>query len=105
MLPVSGTATDPPPDSSVRNVEQGAQVSLECIKPAEALTIEWSREYDLDLPSQSYFEGDMLVIPRIKFEDDGTYYCTAVYPGGIRLPSSTKLNVLGERKRCHTVVS
>lgn len=77
-------------------MDEGGQITLECRKPADAVKIEWSREQDLRLPSQSYFEDDLLIIPRIKLADGGTYYCIAIFPGGEKSPSSTVLNVRGE---------
>ena len=83
----------------VLDVEEGGQISLECRKPASAVRVEWSRERNLPLSVQSYFEDDslMLIIPRIKLADGGTYYCTAIFPDGNSAPSSTVLNVMGER--------
>lgn len=87
-----GDLTDP--TSRIQNVDQGAQVLLECIKPADADRIEWSRENDLPLPEQHYFEGDLLVIPRITSGDGGIYYCTAIYTSGESEPTSALVNVI-----------
>lgn len=76
-------------------MDEGAQVILECIKPAEADRIEWSRDNDLPLPRQHYFEGDLLIIPRISPQDGGTYYCTAIYNDGLSRPTSAVVNVRG----------
>lgn len=71
---------------------------LNCIKPIEASRIEWSRENSAPLPPQSYDDGDRLVIPRIRREDAGVYYCTAYYSNGATQPTSAVVNVVGETR-------
>ena len=106
---ISGSGSGPgdltgDPSSRVQNVDQGAQVLLECIKPPEADRIEWSRENNKPLPEQHYFEGNLLVIPRITPDDGGIYYCTAIYTSGDSEPTSALVNVRnGEAMITHSI--
>ena len=108
---ISGSGSGPgdltgDPSSRVQNVDQGAQVLLECIKPPEADRIEWSRENNKPLPEQHYFEGNLLVIPRITPDDGGIYYCTAIYTSGDSEPTSALVNVRnGEAMITHSIYS
>ena len=78
---VAPTGTDDAREIGPKRVEvdENSQVTLECTLPSGATQVTWSRENNTPLPSQHYFERHLLIIPRIKRSDGGTYYCTAQY--------------------------
>lgn len=78
------------------DVEENGQATLECVRPSDSARAGWSRSDNQPLPEQHYFERHLLIIPRIKKKDGGTYYCIALYANGNTRTTSAVVNVIGE---------
>ncbi|XP_022090462.1 basement membrane-specific heparan sulfate proteoglycan core protein-like isoform X3 [Acanthaster planci] len=62
-----------------QEITEGARVVLFCGSSGDPQpVVTWSRPGGLALPSQSRQENGYLIIPNIRFEDQGVYICTAV---------------------------
>jgi len=66
------------------------------LRPVGASRLGWSRPDGATLPPQHYYENQLLVIPRIKVQDGGIYYCTALYANGTTQTISARVTVIGE---------
>ncbi|XP_067947545.1 basement membrane-specific heparan sulfate proteoglycan core protein-like [Watersipora subatra] len=78
------------------DIEENGQVTLQCNAPDAAIDSIWSREGNKSLPGQYYFENDLLIIPRIKVQDGGIYYCTAQFANGKTQTTSAIVNVVAQ---------
>ena len=81
-----------------QEITEGTRVILFCAASGDPPPqIIWSRSGGIPLPPQSRQENGYLIIPNIRFEDQGVYVCTAINPLG---SGSTEIDLRVNQGMC-----